>query len=165
MLQINAHRGGRQCHALDNHSRIDAHTGQRDPAGDRSRFQAISIGRALRIRPVKPGSGDDILYLTGSGNKQLLGGSGVNKYVIMPSFISNNKTSVMVGDFKKGSGDIIDLSNIPSIQKVDNLKFEEMELEGYIFTVIHISENKDIALLGIEMGKVDSEYFIFHDMH
>lgn len=111
------------------------------------------------------GSGDDILYLNGSGSKQLLGGSGANKYVVMPGFISNNKTSVMVGDFKKSSGDIIDLTNIPSIRKVEDLKFEEMELEGYILTIIHISENKDIALLGIEMGKVDSECFIFHDMH
>jgi Ca2+-binding RTX toxin-like protein len=109
---------------------------------------------------VDSGDSDDIIYLNGSGVKRLMSGSGSDKFVIMPGFISNNKIDVMIGDFKLTS-DRIDLSNQLNIKDFSELKFEQIELEGSIFTIINIQEHKEIALMGIEIDKINSDHFIF----
>ncbi|KKB96166.1 Bifunctional hemolysin/adenylate cyclase precursor [Candidatus Arcanobacter lacustris] len=109
---------------------------------------------------VDSGDGDDVIYLNGSGEKRLLSGTGEDKFVIMPGFTSNNKTDVMIGDFKL-SLDKIDLSNLVNIKSFSDLKLEQITVEDNIFSIIHIEDNKEIALFGIEMSQITSDNFIF----
>ena len=109
---------------------------------------------------VDSGDGDDVIYLNGSGKKRLLSGTGEDKFVIMPGFVTNNKTDVMIGDFKKFS-DKIDLSNLANIKSFSDLKLEQITIEDNIFSIIHIEDNKEIALFGIEISKITSDNFIF----
>lgn len=115
---------------------------------------------------IESGDGNDTIYLSGAGEKRLLDGSGMDKYVIMPGFTSSGKTSVIITDFTI-NWDKIDLTNLANITGFNDLKFEQIvTTEGvlsYSYAIIHIEENKEIALLEVMLGKLNEDSFIFHD--
>ena len=127
------------------------------------------------------GEGNDKIHVSGPGTKYLFGGKGADQFSFTKNFTSEKSAGVIIFDFDVDSDDKIDLSDFEGIN-YENIKISSKTIaitsiqlpkviEQYMagdnkeldFTVIELSNMKEIYLFDVEDYSLKEEGFIFQE--
>ncbi|HHT9149793.1 MAG TPA: hypothetical protein ACFYEJ_12475, partial [Candidatus Wujingus californicus] len=127
------------------------------------------------------GDGNDKIFITGSGNKFLMGGEGEDKFIFYPGFKTNGNFGTVIVDFEiYNFNERIDLSRLTSVKGFEDLKISQISStmkdfdiplalkpllrnsnEIITLSVIEFAENQRISLLNIETKDLSHDNFLF----